>query len=319
VYRKRSIKNIMNEIDIAVDKYDINYIVIYDDCFSFDRERIREFCSEIKKLMKRKEKGIKWFCQLMVSVIDSDLLHLLKESGCIVVSYGFESFSPIVLKSMRKAIKPEQIDFAFHETIKKKMNVQATFIFGDIAETKETAEETLNWWTKNAEGQVNLGFVMPYPGSKIYEHCIQKGLIKNELLFVRELGNGKYLNITNNMSNKEIGNLEKRILNLRIKCSKFTVPSSFERTSFHNYNLNVKCPYCNEYIKYKNCHTAESFLMFNFLVICRKCSKRFNIVSPLRKVIMIWLSFLPLFGFYMEFFNPLKNKVKRIINFRFRN
>jgi hypothetical protein len=159
---------------------------------------------------------------------------------------------------------------------------------------------------------------MPYPGSKIYEHCIQKGLIKNELLFVRGLGKAKYLNITNNMSNKDIENLEKKILNFRIKYSKFAVPVSYERTSLNNYDLSVKCPYCNGYIKYMNCHTAESSLMFNFLLICRKCSKRFNIVSPLRKVIMICLSFLPLFGLYTEFLNPLKNKIVRIFNLRLR-
>jgi len=41
-----------------------------------------------------------------------------------------------------------------------------------------------------------------------------------------------------------IENLEIKILNLRIKFSKFTVPYSYERTSLHNYNLSVKCPYC---------------------------------------------------------------------------
>jgi anaerobic magnesium-protoporphyrin IX monomethyl ester cyclase len=309
-YRKRSIENIMAEINMAVDKYDINYIIIYDDCFSFDKQRVQEFCSEIKNLMKRKEKDIKWFCQMMVRLVDPDLLYLLKDAGCAVVSYGFESFSPVVLKSMNKAIKPEQIDFAFHETVKKKMNVQATFIFGDIAETNETAEETLNWWAKNAEGQVNMSFVMAYPGSKIYEFCIQKGLIKDELFFVKERLN-KYLNITDRMSDKDIESLERKISKFRIKYGKFAVPSKYDRTSLHNYDLSVKCPYCNEPIRYKNCHT-EGSIMFDFEMICRKCYKKFNVVSPIRKIVMIRLYFLPILDFYTRFLNPLRTRILRL-------
>ncbi len=317
VYRKRSIKNIMSEISLAVDKYDINFILIYDDCFSFDKERIKEFCSEIKNLMKRKEKDIKWFCQMMVRVVDQDILYLLKDAGCVVVSYGFESFSPVVLKSMKKTIKPEQIDFAFHETIKNKMNVQATFIFGDIAETNQTAKETLDWWIKNGESQVNLGFVMPYPGSKIYEYAIQKGLIKNELFFIKDRLN-KYVNITDNMSDEDIENLNKKLFKLNIKYGKFAKPSKYERTSLHNYDLSVKCPHCHESIKYKNCYIKGSSLMFNFEVNCRKCFKRFNIVSPMTKVIIDWLQFLPLLDIYMELFSPLTSKGVRLFKLNFR-
>ena len=307
-YRKRSIQNIMAEINMAVDKYGINYIIIYDDCFSFDKERIKEFCSEIKNLMKMKEKDIKWFCQTMVSVVDKELLHLLKDAGCTVASYGFESFSPVVLKSMRKAIKPEQIDFAFHETIKQKMNVAATFIFGDIAETNETAKETLDWWVKNAEGQVRLAFVMPYPGSKIYDYCVQKGLIKNELLFVKN-GLSKYLNITNEMSNKDIEKLERKIWKLLIKHCKYVTPSKYEKTSPYTYNVSLRCPFCHEFIEYKNLYWKGSSLTFSFEVNCRKCFRRFFIVNWVQKIIIIGSYFFPRLGFYVDQTVTKMNKI----------
>ncbi len=303
-YRKRSIKNIMSEIEMAVDKYNVNFLQIYDDCFSLDKERTKEFCSEIKNLMKMKEKDIKWFCQVMVCHVDRDLLHLLKDAGCTTVSYGFESFSPVVLRSMRKAIKPEQIDFAFHETIRQKMNVAATFIFGDVAETNETAKQTLDWWIGNAEGQVRLAFVMPYPGSKIYEHCLQKGLIKNEVLFVKErLQEGaqsyEYLNITDKMSDNDIKKLERRILRLNIKHCRHTMPSEYEMNSPHNYDLRVKCPFCHEFIEYKNLHSDGSKLLFVFEVICRNCFMRFYVDAPIQKAIVIGEQFVPRLGFYV--------------------
>lgn len=282
-YRKRSIKNIISEINMAVDKYGINFILMYDDCFSLDKERVKEFCSEIKNIMKQKEKDIKWTCQFRVNVVDSDLLHMLKDAGCDILAYGFESFSPVVLKSMRKTIKPEQIDFAFRETVKNKINVQANFIFGDIAETNETTKETLDWWTKNAEGQIYLAFVMLYPGSQIYEHCIQKDIIKNELLFVKELSNDKYLNFTNNMSDKDIEKLNSKILKLQRKHLRYVIPSKIKKPEYNTFDLKVKCPYCNESIQYKNCYIVNN-RYFSFQVICRKCFMRFYVTSRIVKI-----------------------------------
>jgi len=205
----------MSEINDAIGRYDINFLMIYDDCFAFDKKRLKKFCAEIKKIMKMNKKEIKWMCQLMVSVVDDPLLKELKAAGCVAISYGFESYSPIVLKSMKKSITPEQINFAFHTTVKNKLNVQANFIFGDIAETNETSKETLGWWIKNAKSQIFLGFVRPYPGSELYNHCIKKGIIQDELFFVKEqINSTEILNMTDKMSDKDFNNLKKLKLNL---------------------------------------------------------------------------------------------------------
>ena len=309
-YRKRSIENIISEISLAIDRYDINYIIIYDECLSLQKERIKRFCSEIKLLMNVKKKNIQWFCQTMVTVVDRELLKLLKDAGCALISYGFESFSPIVLRSMRKAITPNQIDFAFHETVKQKITVAATFIFGDIAETNETAKETLDWWVKNAQGQVRLDFVIPYPRSKLYEHCIEKGLVKNEVLFVRNRL-GQYINITEKMSDKDIEDLKRKISLYILKYCKYSVPAKYQLTSNSNYDLRVKCPFCNELIEYKNLNSKGIGLMFIFEVICRRCYRKFYVVSRLQKARIIISYLIPQTGVIIEKMLSSIQKIKR--------
>ncbi len=147
-YLSRSIDDIMKELDLMVSKYMINNILIYDDCFSANKKRLYEFCKKIKKLSKKLQKEIKWTCQLLVNTIDEKMLKTMKDAGCSSISYGFESFSPIILKSMRKPITPTQINKAFNQTLKVGIAVQANFIFGDVAETKETSNETINYWKK---------------------------------------------------------------------------------------------------------------------------------------------------------------------------
>ncbi len=49
-YRQRSICNIMDELAFAVTRYRVNIIDIYDELFSVDRERVHDFCQQMKRL-----------------------------------------------------------------------------------------------------------------------------------------------------------------------------------------------------------------------------------------------------------------------------
>ena len=67
------------------------------------------------------------------------------------------------------------------------MAITGNFIFGDRAETLETANETLDYWKKNHDlfgTSISLGFIEPYPGTALYKHCLSKGLITDEIDFV---------------------------------------------------------------------------------------------------------------------------------------
>jgi anaerobic magnesium-protoporphyrin IX monomethyl ester cyclase len=311
-YRQRSLENIMLEINMAIDKYDINFLLIYDDCFAFDKERLKKFCVEIKKIMLTKNKEIKWMCQLMVNVVDNSLLEILKDAGCVAISYGFESYSPIVLKSMRKAITPEQIDFAFKTTIKNKLNVQANFIFGDIAETKETSQETLNWWKKNSHNQVYLSFVRPYPGSELYKHCLKKGIIKDELVFIKEKMNAPLVpNMTNQMTDKDLEGLRKQILTLSADGEKYQIPSKIKKEGKNIYQVMVQCPYCKSTNIYKNCF-IPNLLNFDFQLICKNCYMRYFVANIFRKLLrQNYYLLSPLIDFYLM--SVKKYKKKKII------
>lgn len=283
-YRKRTIDNIMEELKSAVKKHRINLILLYDECFSVNKERVYEFCKRIKELQKEISWELKWTVQLTVHNIDEEMLRIMKDAGCDSISYGFESFSSAVLKSMRKPITPQQIENAFNKTLKAGIGVQANFIFGDAAETKETAKETLDWWKKNCHGQVGLGFIQPYPGSEIYKHCVRKGIIKDKLDFIKnDLSRGNWFNMTDKMTDEEIKDLKKEILESTGGYCKFVMPISKKRMRENVYEFFVKCPFCGELNHYKNCFITTPWT-YGFFMHCRKCKMRFFIVSWVQKV-----------------------------------
>lgn len=302
-YRKRSISNIMQELELAVKNYKINNLFIYDDLFSADRGRLYEFCAGIKKLFREHNISGFWFCQLSVNNIDRELLVVLKDAGCCAVSFGFESMSPIVLKSMKKPIVPAQIDRAINLCMEEKTGILGNFIFGDVAETRETAYETLNYWKKNCKGQVGLDFIQPYPGSAIYDHCVKKGIIKDRLDFIKNIGVSNFFNMTEKMPDAEVERLKFDMLSLLVKYQKSSIPSRLKKMENGRYEIRAACPYCGETPVYRNFY-IKNRAYFDFLVICKNCKMRFIIYSFLKKLIRPLYPYLQPFK---SFYNRMRN------------
>jgi len=189
-YRQMSIDKLIALIKEYQKRYDTNHFSIYDELFASKRERIVEFCSKIAL----EQLDIIWSCQLRVDSIDSQLLGMLKESGCQFVSYGVESGSDTILKSMNKKISTKQIVEAVEMTRVAKIGIQANFLYGDPAETTQTVGESLRFQAANKLFFMDWSTVIPYPGSKIYMDCCESGKIPDKISFIRKLCNqSRYL------------------------------------------------------------------------------------------------------------------------------
>lgn len=284
-YRQRTIENVMEELRKNVKKYKINLIWIYDDLFSIDRERLFRFCDEIKSLLKELDWKCEWYCQLTVRNLDKEMIRKLKSSGCNAVSFGFESYSNKVLKSMNKPITPEMIDKAIKLCLQEKITFQGNFIFGDTAETTETAKETLDYWRSNCEGQVRLFFIEPYPGSQIYKNCIEKGVIKDKLQFIKNnLDSSGWFNMTDNMTDEEVLKLKEDIFDARKKDYIYVVPTKIRKEEKpKRYTLSIKCPFCKEKLTYKNFQIEDRLIHIRW-TSCKSCRMNIHIVSLLYKL-----------------------------------
>ena len=97
-YRMRSRDNFFMELDRHVQMYAPTCLLITDELFSSSLERVYEFCARIKPYR------LNWVVHMRVVIISKEILEVMKEAGCYSISYGLESFSPTVLKNMRKYI-----------------------------------------------------------------------------------------------------------------------------------------------------------------------------------------------------------------------
>lgn len=181
-YRQRSLDNIFAEIDMQIEKYGIQSLGMSSELFATSRERVLEFCDRIEKY------GLNWSCCLRVTNAEPELLHRMRQAGCTLICYGLESADDRVLASMQKGITVAQIQHALDLTIETGISTEASnFIFGDINETRETVKNTMDfWWRYNQKTHINLSLIQIYPGTHLYHHACETGLIRDKEQFLKD-------------------------------------------------------------------------------------------------------------------------------------
>ena len=289
-YRARSIENIMEEIKINYDRYGFNILLILDELFAVNKQRMKDFCEGVLEGKRRYGWDFDWLFQTHASAaLDYDTLKLAKEAGCVFFSYGLESASPTVLKSMNKKIQPSQIIEAIELAGKTGIGFGGNLIFGDPAETQETIYESLDFFAKYCQGAfVFLGTLMPYPGNKLFDHCVEKGIIQDKDAYYANIDQGA-INMTsmpdviwsqwlNFLAVFERAWLYIKDTNaISIEKEDYSDPVVVHRNA-SMYRIEAKCPYCGEEITYREMINKRKVDWPLFLGVgCTKCNKRVKI------------------------------------------
>jgi len=177
-YRQRSIYDFFEEFEYLYNKYRFQGLILLDELFGQKLDRFYEFMSRINSY------DIRCGISMRVSDIKQQMIPLLKSTKCIV-ALGLESADNIILNSMKKNITIEQIDFALKLLHLAGIPFNGNFIFGDIVETFETAQNTLNWRFNHPDYNIFLRLITPYPGSYIYKYSVDNNIIRDEVNYLK--------------------------------------------------------------------------------------------------------------------------------------
>lgn len=293
-YRQRSVDNIMDEIKINVKKHRINIVFIYDELFSHDRERMIDFCTKFKAFSDTLPYKLWFYCNNRVDSTTDEMLKIMKNSGAYLLSFGLESYSQTVLDSLKKHTTPEQIDKIVRLLRENKLGLQGSFIFGDIAETRETANETINYLKSNRRSigaGVSVGFIILFQGTPLYKQYLKLMKITDETQFIKDRENKgiqytEPINITT-MPDNIFMLLQEKILELELVVDEiYSVPEKEWVMRGITYTQ-TKCPSCGEISTFVDNPTPVFGQIKN--VGCRHCNYRFYMASswyPLKKEII---------------------------------
>jgi anaerobic magnesium-protoporphyrin IX monomethyl ester cyclase len=161
--RRRSPKNILEEIKWIKNTFDVGFIRFEDD----DLTANREWALELFALLK--DEMIPFDCLTRIDRVDHELLKAMRDAGCQGIYHGIESASPRLLKLLRKGF-PSWVDNEYiKDLIMQEVGLglvpTASAMIGIPTETREEVESTFELMTeiRRLGAKTQLWIMTPYP------------------------------------------------------------------------------------------------------------------------------------------------------------
>jgi radical SAM superfamily enzyme YgiQ (UPF0313 family) len=173
--RRRSPENIIEEIKLLYDKYNVRQVLFHDSTLNIDNQWVNEICECILKMGR----PIIWGCNLRTERLDKETLKLMKKSGCIRVFIGVESADNNILKRMKKGTTVEKVEKGIHMIEKAGIPTDYGFILGMPGETKESMKKSIAF-AKKLKGISTFALASPFPGTELHEVAKQEGFMVDD-------------------------------------------------------------------------------------------------------------------------------------------
>lgn len=167
--RFRSIDNLFEEIKQVISKYKehIKNIEFYDDTFTLDENRIKEFCARYPS-----EIGLPFNINARVNAVNPLILKMLKQAGCIRVSIGIESGDDSIRNNiLKRNMSSEQIIQTFKHAREAGLKTYAFNMVGIPFETKESIQKTIELNRKCKPDFVGVSIFNSFKGTEIDSIC----------------------------------------------------------------------------------------------------------------------------------------------------
>lgn len=166
--RYRSLQNVFEEISLLVkNKANLKRIQFYDDTFTVDINRVREFCERYSEVYEKYKIG--WACEIHCQTVYKypNLLADMVQSGLFSAQIGLESGNISTLKKLNKKTTPEQILQTIRICKSAGLSrLEGNIMLGATEETSAQLEEQFDFAEKlitAGRGMFELGLVMFWP------------------------------------------------------------------------------------------------------------------------------------------------------------
>ncbi len=167
--RKRSIDNVIQELDELIDRYGNRHINFKDDTLTVNKT---EWFEKLEMHFKGRNIRLAWQCSSRVDTIDREKLQAMKKAGCRQIFFGIESGSQKILDYYRKDITVEKIIETFALCHRIGVHPSASIMMGAPMETREDLEKTYALVKLIKPFTWHVHVTTPICGSYLYEQAL---------------------------------------------------------------------------------------------------------------------------------------------------
>ena len=165
VLRKRSVEYFLEELK-WVQELGFKEVMFNDATLTADIE----WSHSLFEGMIKNNIDLTWNCSTRADRINNEILMLMKRAGCHTIALGMESVDSIVLKNIRKNIRPEQVRETVSLIRKHGIDTIVFCVVGFPGETRESIENTISFLKTLDTTFITLGIAVPVPGTDFYRY-----------------------------------------------------------------------------------------------------------------------------------------------------
>jgi anaerobic magnesium-protoporphyrin IX monomethyl ester cyclase len=165
-YNSRSPRLVVDEIEMLMKRFDVDYFWMCDDIFGLKPGWVQEFNALVQARGLRFRYKIQSRVDLLVQ---EDTIEALAASGADSIWVGAESGAQKILDAMDKGTTVDQIYTATR--LMKQNGIKPAFFlqFGYPGETRQDIDATLKMVLDLMPDEVGISISYPLPGTKFYE------------------------------------------------------------------------------------------------------------------------------------------------------
>ena len=183
MYRARSPKDIVDEMEFYKNKFGIKSIQVYDDeligMSPQQNKWITELCDEI--INRGLNKEMTFLGQGRCSeYVELETLKKMKQAGFVWIWWGVESGSQKILDFIKKDIKVENIYRTFDLAKKAGIKSMMFIMIGFPKETKLDIKLTTKIIKDIKPDEIRIHILSPYPGSELRKYFEEHNLLETD-------------------------------------------------------------------------------------------------------------------------------------------
>lgn len=182
------------------DRFGIRHINFYDDQFTFNRQRVEEFCNMLINSSLR----ITFNCAVRAEHIDYDLLKLMKKAGCWMISLGIETGDENLLAQHRQNANLDMMAEKIRQIHKAGIRIKGLLMMGLPGENEQSIQRSMDYVFSLPIDDFNLSKFTPFPGSPLYQEIHNLGTFDEDW---QKMDCMDFLFVPNGMTKKRLNEL----------------------------------------------------------------------------------------------------------------
>ncbi len=165
IARLRSVENVIEELELIIERYHPERISFGDELFSVDMERTHRLLDAM--IEHRIGERVGWDIQTHVRFVDYNMLVKMKKAGVTRVELGIETGDEEKLRVLGKGTTIKMIMQAHDAAGRAGVPIGTFFIIGQPNETVTSIKKTIDLAVKLNPILPMFGLMTPYPGTEV--------------------------------------------------------------------------------------------------------------------------------------------------------